>query len=94
MIFLVVIAALMTMQAYMKRGIQAAVKAQADLLGPQQAATGSSRRTTSTSSVSPESKSGTTTKRVSRGGAQSISDSSTIGRSSSSVSVSTLDYRP
>ncbi len=94
MVFLVVAAALLTMQAYMKRGIQAAVKAQADLLGPQQVVSGSGRKTATLSSGGPQSTSRTQTKSVSRGGAQSMTKSYTGSQAVDSVSVTTLDYRP
>jgi hypothetical protein len=56
MVFLVVAAALFSMQVYMKRGIQAGVAATADLLGPQQKAVPSSIRvTSSTNSTSGQS---------------------------------------
>ncbi|KPK98524.1 MAG: hypothetical protein AMJ95_03980 [Omnitrophica WOR_2 bacterium SM23_72] len=91
MVFLVVAAALVSMQIYMKRGIQAAVKGQADLLGPQ-VTTSNTRKVSSTDTVESESKGQTITKRVSRGGTQSISDSSASSLSGSSVTVETFDW--
>ena len=92
MLFLVVATALMSMQWYMKRGIQAAVKAQADLLGPQQTPSRSSRKVSIANSESSESESRIETKRVSTGGAQSMGKSSSKVRSGKSDEVTTFDW--
>ena len=86
----VISAALIAMQVYMKRGIQAAVKVSCDQLGPQEV-TINSRKQASTVSTTNATKSGSLRTQVFSGGTQEKTTSITDTTSGSSVSISTQD---
>jgi hypothetical protein len=94
-IVLVVASVLIGMQLYMKRGIQAVIKHQADQLGPQQVVINKGlRQDSSTNSASIEYRGDTREKEVFLGGRQSVDATSTVARSGSSNTVTTVDWNP
>ncbi len=88
LILAIVAAALMGMQAYMKRGIQAAVKLSADQLGEQQV-TINSQRESNTVSTSTDRKFGTVSMQESLEGAQTSNINTTDITSGNTYSVVT-----
>lgn len=93
LILAIVGTALMGMQVYMKRGIQAAVKVSADQLGSQQSQQVliNFRRQTNSVTTTSGSRSGSVETQVSAGGAQNRSTDTTSTSSGSSSSVSTQE---
>ena len=89
-ILVIIAAALMGMQTYMKRGIQAAVKVSCDQLGPQEVTINSNKQA-STVSTTNATKSGSLRTQVFSGGTQEKTTSITDTTSGSSVSISTQD---
>lgn len=87
-ILVIVGTALMGMQMYMKRGIQAVIKTSTDQLGAQQV-TINSRKQASTISTTSGSRSGTVGIQVSTGGIQTRDIDTTDTSSGSSTSVTT-----
>ena len=92
-VLVIIAAAVMSMQLYMKRGLQAAVKIQADRLGPQQKQINTSdRQQSSTNSFSSETRDGVNIRQVSAGGGQSITTTSIDTQSGTINSISTLNW--